>query len=987
MNRRAFVLGAAMVLLCNLVAVTLRSYAEVAFLEAYGASKLPWLLIANAGGFAVATLGYDLITRRASSSVVDLGLLVALLVAASAAPSLLAAGAPPVVLVVALAAISQVAGLALWNRVAAAVAGRDARRMLPRAGAAVTLGGAIAGLGAGALVYRLGLTVLPYVGAGATAIVLALSVLQARALAKGGAPGATAPAGTPEHLGELQKRLLAGLIAVALLEGIVATVIDLQFIAMLKGRYQGDTLGVAVSLFYGGTNAILFTLQVAAVPRILVTRSLPTTAAIHPIMALAWYGLFAIAPGFVTLAGTRTSDQVLRLATSRTSQEIELSAFPPGPRARWKVLLRGGMWPAGAALGALVLLVIGPTAVAHPRALALAGMGVALAWWIAGQIAARRFQAALAAPLGIRARRTEDLRQIDLGTLERWSQVAGGEDPRAAGLARAALTRARVAATDLADHLRHDEPAVRAALFEQLARAPAPALRGELRAAVVIEDDDRALALGLEALAIAGDDGALERGRSRAALSREVAAAVKSAEVTLRGGDLTGEVHTLLARDPEWAIAMIRIHRAALIDGVLARTLEHATQPRRTTDGDDEAPARAIGVAFEPLEVIRARRAGGLLAIARLGPDACLPILGEALETGEPAAIDAIAQLDAEGAAYLATRLALLSPIARTAIARTLAGAPTGTALVGALLADEDSEVAHAALRTALAIARGGAVIPAEPIANANRGALAALIAHLDARDAAGAWSACARHELELAIRRCVVRLLWAAAVEAAATGRDPAPLAATARHLIGGREPDRRRALDVVQELQAGRTEILAVIERWLRPAVPRTGEPTGRVATQLATYDPWLASLCTGQLATLEPLLVALRKPALFATVAGPALASLASRATARSVTGEVFALGAAGDTMFVVTRGVLFARRPGAQDRRVEAGGVVGELAVLTHAPRAATVVADEAADILEIDRGTFAAASRRAPELVLGLSATLAGWLAPERPDVL
>ncbi|MBA3457300.1 MAG: hypothetical protein H0T42_29735, partial [Deltaproteobacteria bacterium] len=225
MNRRAFLLGAAMVLLCNFVAVTLRSYAEVAFLEAYGPSKLPWLLIANAGGFAVATFGYDLITRRASSSVVDLGLLIALLIAASAAPKLLAAGAPPVVLVVALAAISQVAGLTLWNRVAAAVAGRDARRMLPRAGAAVTLGGAIAGLGAGVLVYRMGLTVLPYVGAVATAIVLALSLLQARALATGGAPGASAPAGTPEGLGDLQKRLLTGLIAVAVLEGIVATVI------------------------------------------------------------------------------------------------------------------------------------------------------------------------------------------------------------------------------------------------------------------------------------------------------------------------------------------------------------------------------------------------------------------------------------------------------------------------------------------------------------------------------------------------------------------------------------------------------------------------------------------------------------------------------------------------------------------------------------------------------------------------------------------
>ncbi|MDB4963920.1 MAG: cAMP protein kinase regulatory chain [Myxococcales bacterium] len=978
MNRRAFLLGAAMVMLCNLVAVTLRSFAEVAFLEAYGASKLPWLLIANAGAFAVATLGYDLITRRAHTRIVDLGLLIALLIAAAVGPTLLRAGAPPVVLVVALAATSQVAGLALWNRVAAAVAGRDARRMLPRAGAAVTLGGAIAGLGAGVLVYRLGLTVLPYLGAAATAIVIALSVLQARALATGGAPGATAPAGTPEGLGALQQRLLGSLIAVALLEGIVATVIDLQFISMLKGRYSGDTLAVAVTLFYGGTNAILFLLQVLAVPRILVTRSLPTTAAIHPVMALAWYLVFAAVPGFVTLAGTRTSDQVLRLATSRTSQEIELSAFPPGPRARWKVLLRGGIWPLGAALGAIVLLVIGPKAIAHPRVLALAAMGVAILWFIAGQIAARRFQAALAAPLGIRAHRAEDLRQIELGTLERWSQVAGSDDPRDAGLARAALTRARIAATDLADHLRHDEPAVRAALFEQLARAPSPALRGELRAAVTIEDDDRALALGLKALALAGDDGALDRGRSRAALSREVAEAVHSAEVTLRGGDVAGELIALCARDPEWAVALVRARRSELTDAALtaallaAATTGHAgpSRSRRSTG----APASSAG-ASSP-------RTGALLVIARVGPDATMPMLVEALEAGEPAAIDAISDLDAEGAAHLASKLALISPLARAAIARALAGAPTGTALIGMLLSDEDPDVAHAALRTALAIARGGATLPAEPIANANRGALAALVAHLDARDAAGAWSVCARHELDLALRRCVVRLLWAAAVEAAATGRDPAPLAATARHLIGGREPDRRRALDVVQELQAGRAEILGVLERWLRPAVPRDG-----TATALATFDPWLAALCAGELVTLEPLLLALRKPALFATVAGPTLASLAARASVRSVTGTLFAQGADGDTMFVVTSGTLIAQRTGVADRTIEVGGVVGELAVLTRAPRAATVIAMATAEILEIDRATFAAASRRAPELVLGLSATLAGWLAPERPDVL
>src|SRR5688572_9365240 len=155
-----------MVLFGNLVAVVLRSYAETAFLATYGPKQLPWLLIANAGGFAGATLGYDFVTRKAHTRVVDLALLVLLGITAAVAPALLDAGAPPVVLVVALAAVSQVAGLALWNRVAAAVAGRDARRMLPRAGAAVTAGGVIAGLGAAPLVFQIGKDVLPYIGAG-----------------------------------------------------------------------------------------------------------------------------------------------------------------------------------------------------------------------------------------------------------------------------------------------------------------------------------------------------------------------------------------------------------------------------------------------------------------------------------------------------------------------------------------------------------------------------------------------------------------------------------------------------------------------------------------------------------------------------------------------------------------------------------------------------------------------------------------------------
>ena len=139
---------------------------------------------------------------------------------------------------------------------------------------------------------------------------------------------------------------------------------------------------------------------------------------------------------------------------------------------------------------------------------------------------------------------------------------------------------------------------------------------------------------------------------------------------------------------------------------------------------------------------------------------------------------------------------------------------------------------------------------------------------------------------------------------------------------------------------------------------------------------------------------MLVDLRRPALFSSIAGPALAALAERTQRRKVTGELFRAGDAGDTMFIVATGALAAKRDtdgdGVDDvRRIGVGEVVGELAVLTHAPRAATLVAaaDDTTEVLEIDRAAFAMVSRRAPELVLGLSSTLAGWLAPNRPDVL
>jgi hypothetical protein len=970
-NRRALVLGAAMVLLVSVVAVALRAFAEAAFLV-YGERRLPWLLVANAGAFAIATLGYDVVTRYAPARVIDLALIVVLGIAAATAPALLHAGAPPIVLVLVLAAASQVTGLALWNRVAAAVAGRDARRALPRAGAAVTAGGAIAGLSAGALIPRVGLAAIPYGAAVVTIAALVLCVAQQRALDAGGAPGG-APGAVPEgptRLPSVQRTLVAGLLAAAVLEAVVATVVDLQFLGTLKARYLGSDRAVALALFYGGTNAILFLLQVAAVPVLLVTRSLPFTAAIHPVALIATYAGFVAAPGFLGIAAARTTDQVLHLATSRTSQEVSLSALPPAPRARWKVLLRGVAWPAGAAATALVLLVTGPVhTLAH---LATAAIAVAVAWAIAARITARRFQVALAAPLGIRHFVREDPRRIDLETLERWTRATADASATDAALARAALARARVDPSELAERLRHDDADVRIALFDQLARNPAPALRGELRAAVDIEDDDRALAAGIRALALLGDDRGITRGAAAPGLSRAVDDAVRSATRMLRGGtpdELAAELERLLLTDPAWAVAFARARRAdvggAPLDAALGRALAAAQERAAPAE---RARARGDGAR------------GALLVLASIGSATHGAELHAALARGD-GATSVLAQIDAPGARVLASQLGGMPALARAELCRAVAGVPEAAPVFEALVADVDPEVADAALRGALAVARSGGNISSGAIAAARSAALAALTAHLDARDAAATCTDVARGELDVATRRCVARLLWSAALEATSAGRDAAPLAASARHLVGGREPERKRALDVIQEHQAGSPELLAVLERWL--GAPRTvaGDP----AAIIEPFDAWLATVLRGELTALERALGELRRTPLAASVAGPSLAWLAEHAQRRHVTGTLFSDGEAGDTMFVVCRGTLIARR-GATDRVIEPGNVVGELAVITHAPRAATVSADDA-DVLVIDRATFAAAAHRSPELVLGLSATLASWLAPERPDVL
>ena len=93
-----------------------------------------------------------------------------------------------------------------------------------------------------------------------------------------------------------------------------------------------------------------------------------------------------------------------------------------------------------------------------------------------------------------------------------------------------------------------------------------------------------------------------------------------------------------------------------------------------------------------------------------------------------------------------------------------------------------------------------------------------------------------------------------------------------------------------------------------------------------------------------------------------------------------GEVlYAQGQPGDSLAIVLEGVLVVHeRPerglGTELRRVVAGEMVGEMALIDPAPRSATLTALDAAVVVELDRGALDLLVERAPRvggLLLGL----------------
>jgi NTE family protein len=109
------------------------------------------------------------------------------------------------------------------------------------------------------------------------------------------------------------------------------------------------------------------------------------------------------------------------------------------------------------------------------------------------------------------------------------------------------------------------------------------------------------------------------------------------------------------------------------------------------------------------------------------------------------------------------------------------------------------------------------------------------------------------------------------------------------------------------------------------------------------------------------------------------------LATGETVRLRAGEVlFQAGDPGDALFLVQSGRLEVRHPGGAAPDLCAGSVVGELALLTDAPRAATIVARRDSTLVAISRERFENLAETQPVVISAVAKGVARLLQASRP---
>jgi HEAT repeat protein len=826
-------------------------------------------------------------------------------------------------------------GMAVWGLAGLVTDTRQAKRFFPLIGGAAVLGQVVGGLATKPLAAWLGTDDLILVWAGVLALVW---VLGRRLVDAADADASARPRRASSPVDDLREgfrairrsALLRWMAVASVLFSALFFSLYLPFSRAATERYpNAEDLAGFFGLFFAITTAVTLALALVVMNRLLARVGVPTVMLVLPLLYLVAFTVLTLTSGFALLVFFRFAQVVWLQGGASTAWEATINTVPPERRDRIRAFLYGGPTQVGTVLAGIVAL-IGEEAFS-PRVLSAIGLIVAAFAVFAMARARRAYAEELVTALregrpqvfgaGPGAGEPFGLARADRAAV---GVVAAGLDDPDAGVRRMAAEL--LGDLDPADAV----PPLVGALHDEDPDVRATALRALVRAEgfegsdvvpALLEDPAPEVRLAaLDALAALRADFA----RARPLLfDADPLVRARAASVLLERGGAD--------REAEGTFADL----AGSPDPVV-RAAAYAALPRSRAPGSFQAALH--GLADDALAV----RAEAARALVALDPRAAAdPVLG-ALEADPEAMLEAVERLVTELDGEIHERIrAFASASVDVAVASDrLARSVEGVA------EDERSRLLHDSLR---ARAERQAALAVRVAALLGDGAaLRAAVDSLGSTDPV--QRANAIEVLETVGEHDLVRpllSLW---------------------------EPDRTPADP------GWREAVLRDDDRWIRACAGWALRDT--------QIEPMTETLATVPL--LERVVV-LRSVPLFADLPPQDLKPIATIATEQRYedADTIAEQGEPGDEMHIIVEGyvMVILKEPDGHRRVLavrSAGDVIGEMAVLTSAPRMASLAAKGSVRLLTIGRREFEAMLRERPETSLALLRVLCERLADTRP---
>lgn len=898
------------------------------FFERVGADSLPYVYLLQGATTFVVMLGLTGTLARIGHRRAYLAAPLSLAAVLAAERAGLASDAVWIytALWVTVAIATLVVGIAVWGIAGMVVDTRQAKRLFPIFAAGGILGSVIGGLVTKPVAAALGAANLPLVWTGG----LIVAFLVSRSIL--GPP----PAGTPRRrierrqsaLGDLtsafafvrRSRLLVWMTVGAVLFSVLFYSLYLPYARAAAERFpDADDLAGFFGLFWAGVTSAAFVASMFAANRLIAWFGVAAMVIVLPVLYTGAFGVLLIASGFVTLVTLRFVIGLWLQGVASPAWETLNNVIPESTRDQTRAFLNGGPTQVGTVIAGVVALV-GENALT-PRQFALIGLVAAIATTIA--------------TVGIR----------------------------------------RSYASALADALRAGRPQV----FEPSARSGPVPLDVDADAAKVLEGalrsaDMRERRLAYQAIADlpvdVRQDAVLDGLRDDDPIVR--LAAVRALEPsTTQGREALGS----MVGDADAAVAAAAAARSLDLrddsgsETRLAELLSHPEASRRHA-------------ATEQLALAPAERAAPL-AVERLSdPD----------DEVRAAALDVLAGAPPSVVVeHASTAICDPSPIVRRAAGRAL-GSAGAEAFDRVLAALEDQRTADGAIEAVRAMPKGD-----DRTHEFVRRLAARSTADRELADAISDTDEAGRLLRDAVLdrgRRVARSGLWGATLVA----RSRAEME-TAIENLDGRPGQVANALETLESAAADPALVRPLIALWESPdTVHRSGDGLSRALDDEDEFIRRCAEHARvareGGRTMPEPVaaisiierVLFLRKVALFADLAPSDLERVARLAEERGYAdGEVIAAeGELGEDLHIIVDGRIrvIQDRDGSERElaRRTAGDVVGEMSIITQAPRVATLVADGPVRTIRLRHREFESMLRERPTVAMGVMRVLAYRLA-------